>query len=192
MESLNRPWNWIWVMALIWMVWSSIMAILFFFNVAEFLVFHPLTFSIWLIIFSCYVWDLSVSKSCSGMSVWRSSTLLTQYNLTWYFRDDEKSLLWSDFIFVLDSGRQTCYTLCLCDVLVAIVLSVTKMVYVNDVFWFLWITKTGIFSSEKYCINLLKSLSHILKQIIIITINHVYHQCDEISNKSMEFHFIKV
>ena len=43
---------------------------------------------------------------------------LTQHILTWFIKDDEKSLLWSDFFFFfLDGSSQTCYILCLCDVL---------------------------------------------------------------------------
>ena len=153
MDSLNRPWNWIWVMELslkIWMVWSLIMAILFYFSDAESHVFSAFHFQ--RLIDHIYILCL---RPLSQQVLLRNVCLtiifdLTQHILTWYFRDDEKSLLWSDFfsLFWMVVDR---FVISYVYVMFwfAIVLSVIEMVYVNDVFWFSWITKTGIFSSEK-------------------------------------------
>ena len=100
---------------------------------------------------------------------WRPSFEHFQYILTWSIRDDEKSLVRSDFVFSWLAWIAYS-TLCFCIVFFLW----SWMLFVNDVFWFLWISNTGIFSLKKkqfkhHCIitNLkICELSHIWKPSI--------------------------
>ena len=124
------------------------MANMFFFSEANSHVFISLCFTTYDGL-SLYVLFESFQPACLAQEclVWRSSSIFL-------------SIIWPDLSGVMRkvccdqtfcSGRQ--YSVCClfmllwCSGLTYIYLS--SWWYVNDVFWFIWITKLGIFSSEK-------------------------------------------
>ena len=104
MHSPNWDWNWIWELLHsqnLWMEWLWIKAIFISFRVAEYLLLFQLGYRCGLIISFCSTIE-SFLPTCIALIcyVWSSSSN-TQFYLTCFNRDDEKSLLGLDFIYCI-------------------------------------------------------------------------------------------